>query len=297
MLNDRGSYWAKSKTFFNILREQMRKVQVWPTGAVLAYYFLLSLIPLLIVAGNILPYLNLDISTIMPYIEEAMPHYIFNQLESVIKSVFNESNTGVLSIASVGALWSASRGMNAMQYSMNLVYETERRKNVVFARLFSVVVTLFLILGLAILMLVFGFGQMILDYITQTFHLQRTISEVFQHYRSPVTMLALFFIFCLVYYVVPNVKLRFSDIFPGALFATLSWIFVSQAFAIYVTFFFKSPQSYGALGTIVLLLLWLQVSGVIITLGGILNASIASYQHRRKQEKEVVVSRNHSNKH
>ena len=275
----------KVSLFIQVLRSRAKTVQLFPTGAVLAYYFMLSVFPLLIIAGNILPYLDLDTSMVMPYIQEAVPNYIYSQLEPTIKSLFSDSNTGLLSIASIGALWSASRGMNAMQFSMNSIYDVDKRKNVVIARLFSMLVTIILIFGLAVLMIVFGFGQTILNYVTETFHLPGEISVIFQNYKSPVTMISLFLIFCLVYYVVPNVKLRLVTIFPGAAFSTVSWMAVSQAFAIYVRFFFSGPQRYAAFSTIILLMLWMQFSGVIITLGAILNATIELYNIKKEEHK------------
>ncbi|MDN6625668.1 MAG: YihY/virulence factor BrkB family protein [Pisciglobus halotolerans] len=271
--------------FIHVLKGRAQTVQLFPSGAVLAYYFMLSVFPLLIIAGNILPYLDLDTSMVLPYIQEAVPNYIYSQLEPSIKSLFSESNTGLLSIASIGALWSASRGMNAMQFSMNSIYNVERRQNVVIARLFSMLVTIILIFGLAVLMIVFGFGQTILNYVTETFRLPGEISDIFQNYKWPVTMISLFLIFCLVYYVVPNVKLKLVTVFPGAVFSTVCWMAVSQAFAIYVRFFFSGPQRYAAFSTIILIMLWLQFSGVIITLGAILNATIELYR-MKKQEHE-----------
>ncbi|MEK4947764.1 YihY/virulence factor BrkB family protein [Carnobacterium sp. FSL W8-0810] len=272
------------KSFFEILVKKYQEAEVWNSGAIIAYYFLLSVFPIIVVIGSLLPHLHLDIAEIVPYIEKAVPKYFFDQLESIIIQLFTRTNNGILSLAVFGAFWSASRGMTAMQISMNKAYGVKPRRNVVIIRLFSIIVTTLMILSLIAMVIVFGFGQLILEYITPVFELPLRISETFQNLRWPVTMSVLFIVFCLLYYFVPHAKLSFRRVLPGAIFSTIGWMLVSQVFAIYVEYFAFGAKSYGAIGTFMILLIWLQVIGALLTVGAVINAAVEVYQNGEFEE-------------
>ena len=267
------------KKFIFILIQKYREAEVWNSGAIISYYFLLSIFPIIIVIGNVLPYLHLDVAELLPYIENVVPAYFFDQVEHLLTSWFTQSSGGVLSIAVIGALWSSSRGMNAMQLSMNKAYGVEPRRNIVIIRLFSLILTTLIILSIMVLVIIFGFGQLILEYITPVFELPLMISETFQSLKWPVTVIVLFVIFCLLYYFVPHAKVSFKSVLPGAAFSTIGWMMVSQAFAIYVEYLAFDTKSYGAIGTFMILLIWLQIIGALMTAGAVINAAIDVYQN------------------
>lgn len=262
-----------------ILIQKYREAEVWNSGAIISYYFLLSIFPIIIVIGNVLPYLRLEVEELLPYIENAVPTYFFDPIENLLTNWFTQSSGGVLSIAVIGALWSASRGMNAMQLSMNKAYGVKPRRNIVIIRLFSLIVTTLIIISIMALVIVFGFGQLILEYITPVFEVPLMISETFQSLKWPVTMTVLFAIFCLLYYFVPHIKIAFKSVLPGAAFSTSGWMLVSQAFAIYVKYFTFGAESYGTIGTFIILLIWLQVIGALMTAGAVINATIDVYKN------------------
>ena len=266
------------KKFSLILIQKYREAEVWNSGAIISYYFLLSVFPIIIVVGNILPYLRLDIAELLPYIENVVPSYFFDQIEHLLMNWFTKSSSGILSLAVVGALWSASRGMNAMQVSMNKAYGVEPRRNIVIIRLFSLILTTVLILMIMVLVIIFGFGQLILEYITPVFELPLMISETFQSLKWPVTMSVLFVIFCLLYYFVPHAQIAFKKVLPGAVISTIGWMLVSQVFAIYVEYFAFGTKSYGTIGTFMIMLIWLQVIGALMTAGAVINAALEVYQ-------------------
>ena len=267
------------KKFSSIVIQKYREAEVWNSGAIISYYFLLSIFPIIVVIGNVLPYFRLNAAELLPYIEDAVPSYFFDQVEDLLTSWFTRSSGGILSIAVIGALWSASREMTAMQVSMNKAYGVEPRRNIVIIRLFSLILTTLLIFSIMLLVIIFGFGQLILEYITPIIDIPSTISETFQSLRWPVTMIVLFIIFCLLYYFVPHARIPFKSVLPGAAFSTIGWMLVSQVFAVYVEYFAIGTKSYGTIGTFMIMLIWLQVIGALMTAGAVINAAIDVYQN------------------
>ncbi|WP_034549653.1 YihY/virulence factor BrkB family protein [Carnobacterium funditum] len=266
------------KQFIGILWTKYKVAEVTNSGAVIAYYFLLSLFPLLIVIGNLLPLLNLSPETVYPYLDRAVPAYLVENLKPTMDKILTSGSNGVLSIAAIGTLWSASRGMNAMQISMNKAYGVEPRKNIIFIRLASITFTVALITGLILLVVVFSFGQLILEGLTPLLKLPPDLIDMFLSIRWPVTMFTLFFSFSLLYYFVPNAKLNLKLVLPGAIFSTIGWILITQAFTVYVSYFAVGTLSYGAIGTLIVFMLWLNLLGALLTVGALVNATIVEYQ-------------------
>lgn len=265
--------------FFETIQRKYQEAEVTNSSVIIAYYLLLSFFPIVIIIGNLLPLLNLDINTILPYFSTIIPEAIYKEIVETIHRLLTSSSSGMLSFGIVAAFWAASKGMNAMQVSMNKAYGVEPRKNMFVIRLASLAFTLILVLGIVALVLVFSFGQVVLNYLTPLLQLPEELVAIFQSVKWPVTLFVLLFVFTLVYYMVPNAQVKVKFVLPGAIFATIGWVLLSQAFAIYVRYFSGRTLSYGSVGIFIVLMLWLNGSGIVLTLGAVINASIDEFRH------------------
>lgn len=265
--------------FFETIQRKYQEAEVTNSSVVIAYYLLLSFFPIVIIIGNLLPLLNLDINTILPYFATMIPEAIYKEITETIHRLLTSSSSGMLSFGIVAAFWAASKGMNAMQVSMNKAYGVEPRKNMFVIRLASLAFTLILVLGIVALVLVFSFGQVVLNYLTPLLQLPEELVAIFQSVKWPVTLFVLLFVFTLVYYMVPNAQVKVKFVLPGAIFATIGWVLLSQAFAVYVRYFSGRTLSYGSIGIFIVLMLWLNGSGIVLTLGAVINASIDEFRH------------------
>jgi membrane protein len=95
----------KCKRFFAIIKAHFSSADIGMTSIVSAYYFLLSLFPLLIAAGNILPYLNIDPAFVLTYLKQMLPKDVFNILKSIIQDLLTKRSTSLLSISAIITLW------------------------------------------------------------------------------------------------------------------------------------------------------------------------------------------------
>ena len=96
------------------------------TSVVVAYYLLLSLFPLMIALGNLLPYLSIDPNTVLSYVQELIPSQIYDFIGPAIENLLTTSSGGLLSISALAALWSASQSINALQIAMNKAFGVDR---------------------------------------------------------------------------------------------------------------------------------------------------------------------------
>ena len=281
-LMDKVKSNEKLMRFIETTQHRMIDSEIGNTSVVVAYYLLLSLFPLLIAVGNILPYLHIDPNDVLPYIAEAIPKAIFNDLKPAIQSLLTQRSGSLLSISALAALWSASQSINALQTAMNKAFGVEQRKNFIIVRLMSLFVILLFLTAIVGVVGVLGLGKTILDLLQPVLHFSTDFIDTFQALKWPITTLVLLVIMCLIYRVVPNAKLTFRSIIPGAIFATIGWMLLSQVFGLYIKYFSSKIASYQIIGSFIVLMLWLNFAATIIILGGIINAVVKEYISNEK---------------
>ncbi|MDN6640048.1 MAG: YihY/virulence factor BrkB family protein [Tetragenococcus sp.] len=264
--------------FFNILKERIKISEFTTYSIVVAYYLLLSLFPLLITVGNILPFLNIDPNSVTPYIQEIIPSTIYQFLGPAIEDLLTQSSGGLLSISAITTIWSASKSINALQKAMNKSLGVEQRAGIV-ARILSVLVLIVFLFAMVALSLVIGAGQVLLDAIQPIFQIPDSFVNIFQTVKWPLTFVALFLLMAIIYWMVPNVKMKIRSILPGSIFATVGWMLLSQVFGLYARYFATTVSGYQIIGSFVVLMLWLNFAAMIIILGSVLNASMEEFYH------------------
>lgn len=255
----------------------MKEAELSSSAVVVAYYLLLSLFPLLITVGNILPYLNLNPDTVLPYVAELMPAEIFQQLKPAVVSLLTQSSTGLLSFSALATLWSASRSISALQKAMDKAYGVEGRKNFLVAKIVAFFMMMLLIVALFAVVLILGIGQDILNWFQSIFNFSTDILDTFSALKWPVVVIGLLLVMMLIYRLLPNAKIHFKQVWPGALFTSIGWLLLSQVFSLYLNYFSPAVASYQIIGSFIILMLWLYIASSIIVLGGVLNAVLAQF--------------------
>ncbi|MHA6260277.1 YihY/virulence factor BrkB family protein [Sporosarcina sp. CAU 1771] len=258
--------------FLKELITRIKKVDVTGLASQLAFFFLLSLFPLLIFLITLLPYLNLDEGQLFIFIREYAPLSVSLLIESTLGEVLSDRNGGLLSIGALATIWSASKGMNALSKALNLSYFTEETRSFLVSRLMSVVFTVVLIAVLVVALTLPIFGQQIGVLVFSYLGLENNFLQLWNQLRWILPPALIFMAFSVIYWLVPNLKLRFISVLPGAIFSTVGWILTSLGFSYYVGNFASYSSTYGSIGAIIVLMMWLYFSGIILMLGGQINA-------------------------
>lgn len=272
------SDWRRMKTaLIQFIRGIMRHYQmanVSDSAAVLAYYVLLSLFPMVLVLGSLLPLFHIDTSTVLNGIEPIVPTSIYHMLEPIIHSFLNAKSGGVLSIGVVVAIWSSSRAVAAFQRTVNRAYGVAQHQNALVNRIGAFFWMVALILFLFALMLIFSFSQVIMEQLTPILHLPLHLINYLNAIRWPFTFVVTFLVLMILFFFVPNARLKWRYVWPGALVATLGWLLLSQGFSLYLKYFMHNIDSYKTIGTFIVLMFWLDFTGLILMFGAVLNATI-----------------------
>ncbi|MBT2738403.1 YihY/virulence factor BrkB family protein [Bacillus sp. ISL-7] len=241
-------------------------------SAQLAYYFLLSLFPLLIVLFTLLPYIPISHQDMLGIVRDFAPVEAMDLIEKNVHDIMNHRNGGLLSFGIIGTIWSSSNGISAIVKAFNKAYNVKESRSFIVSRGMAILLTfgMIFVLILAIILPVFGreigvflFSQM--GYTTEFIKVWDTLSWL-------VSAIILFLIFTGLYWIAPNVKIKCRSAFPGAAFATVGWIISSIGLTFYVGNISNYSLTYGSIGAIIVLMIWLYISAFIIILGGEINA-------------------------
>ncbi|MFJ5772236.1 YihY/virulence factor BrkB family protein [Psychrobacillus sp. NPDC093180] len=260
------------KGYFKHLIVHIQKTDITGLAAQLAYFFLLSLFPLLIFIVTLLPYLNLDEAQVFRFLENYAPQDVYLLIEDTVSDILLTRNGGLLSIGIIGTIWSASNGMNAIVKSLNRSYNLDETRPFFIVRGLSVVFTLIMIVLFAVMLVLPVFGQQIGTILFSYFGFEEGFVKIWNSLRWAITPIIMLMVLTALYWIVPNQKLFLRSVFPGAIFATVGWIIVSLGFSYYVSNFGNYSSTYGSIGGIIVLMLWLYISGIMLLVGGQINA-------------------------
>ncbi len=243
-------------------------------------FILMAIFPFIMVLLTLIQYLPISPELIVDSVSKIMPDNFRPIIEFIVNDLMkNASSKGtLLSITVVTALWSASRGVIGILRGLNAVYRTKEQRNYILQRILATVYTLIFV-GIVIVTLTFlVFGNRLQFVIMKYIPMLKNFNAMIVFSRSIVTILLLALFFMVIYKTFPNVKTKWRDQVPGALFASVGWMVLSFFFSIYVDNYAKHSYMYGSLTTIVLLILWLYFCMNLIFIGGSINEFLESYE-------------------
>ncbi|AGT30827.1 ribonuclease yfkH [Geobacillus genomosp. 3] len=270
-------------TFIRELARRFTEDEVPRLSAELAYYFLLSLFPFLLFLMTLLAYLPIPHEDVLALVRQYAPKEALHLIETNVHHLMDEQNGKLLSLSIIGAIWSASNGMGAIMRAFNRAYDVEENRPFWVARGLSIVLTVGMIAVIIVALVLPVFGRMIGLFLFSTLGLSEHFLTVWNTFRWTTSSLLLFAVFTALYYFAPNKQLRCVNVVRGALFATAGWIATSLAFAYYVNHFANYTAMHGSLGGMIVLMIWLYLSGMVLVLGGEMNAIFDCGREGRKR--------------
>src|SRR4051812_38872448 len=245
-------------------------------AAQLAYYFFLSLFPallFLVALASFLPVAGL-IDTITAALGRVAPQEVIDLVQGQLILIAKAKNGGLLTIGIIGTVWSTASGMNAVIDAINQAYNIEERrpfwKTKLVALALTVVLAVFIVFSFALVLVGPGMGEKIAGWL----HLAPVFGWTWWMLHWPVVFTLMILGVGLIYYHAPDVKQTWVWVAPGSILATLLWIGACVAFRYYVTHFASYNATYGAIGGIIVALLWFYVSALVLLAGAELNAEI-----------------------
>jgi membrane protein len=258
---------------------EIQEDNVFGSAAELSYYFLLALFPFLIFVTSVIG-LVLGSGTgtrhmLFNYLARIMPPSAFQLIDATMYEVSTASSGGKLSFGILAALWAASNGLTAITGSLNTAYDLKETRPWWKQRLVSIGLTMALsVLIIGALVLVVAGGK-IAEWLAAHYGFGPVFPTAWKIIQWPVVFACIMLAFALIYYFAPDFrKQAWQWLTPGAAIGVVLWLLVSLGFRVYLHFFNSYSATYGSLGAVIILMLWLYFTGAAVLIGGEINSEI-----------------------
>ena len=249
------------------------------TSVAVAYYWLISIFPLLMIVVNILPYFQIPISNFLLTIKEFLPDTIYEVVTKIAREVLTQPSTGLLSFAILSALWTFSKSMDFLQKAFNKAYGVAKNRGIISHQLMSLLVSFGLQILFALALFLSMFGHMLLDFLKSHWQVEGSILSYLQDFTGPLIYALLFAILIMLYYFLPNVKVtRIRYIVPGSTFVVLTIISLLNIFSVYFNNYVNYLVDVRFFSSIivVVMMFWFILIAKILIIGAVINASVQS---------------------
>lgn len=254
--------------------------EVLTRSAALSYYFLLALFPFLLFLVSLLSLFAEHNPQLRDNIVSALggmaPGSATQLLHRVVRETFTSTDGAwKLAVGIGGAFWAASGGISAIMEALNVIYDTRetrpwwKQKFTVLALTLAIAV-----LGIFALLLAL-YGGKIGGTIGSEIGMGTLFRWAWKILQWPVSFAAMLLAFSTLYYFAPNLRERkWHWVSPGSVAGVTLWIAASIGFRVYLHYFNHYSATYGSIGAVIILLLWLYITGFAILTGGEVNRVI-----------------------
>lgn len=255
-------------------------------AAQLSYYALLALFPALIFLTALMGLFSVErfMPELMSYLRDVVPADALMMVQRFLTQVAEGSGANILSLGALGALWASSSGVTAIMDALNVVFGVkEDRRPFWRVRLTAILLTIalagFVILSLGLVL----YGPTIGRWVADQMGYGIAFTWIWNVLQWPMIAGFMLIVVGAIYHICPDRRVkRWSWITPGSLFAVVMWLLVSLGFKAYVDNFGNYNKVYGSIAGVIVLMLWFYWSGMVLLLGGEINAEIEKAEAERK---------------
>ena len=251
--------------------------EVLNRSAALAYYFVSALFPMIFfmmaVLGLFAQSHDLQ-SGLLNYTARFMPADAYRLVQKTLQEVTNHSSGLKLAFGLALALWSGSGGVSSVMDALNRCYHVKESRPWWKQRIMSVALTVAISALTIMALTIVLYGGDIADFVGRHVGLSSFSVMVWHIVQWPIAFLFVVMAFALLYFWGPDAKQQWQWITPGSLVGVVAWIGASLLFRVYLHYFNSYSKTYGSLGAVIVLLLWLYISGLAILMGAEINSEI-----------------------
>jgi membrane protein len=245
-----------------------------------AYFWVFAIPPLLILVVMIAALLNRV--TNVPVVEHLreliqdraptdMADVLLNLVDDAVAKVGgNVASFGAIATALL-ALWSGSNAVSILIKGFNRAYGVPETRPFLRQKIVTFGLTLMIVAMINLAFVLLVFGQRIGDWIADRLGFGTLFNALWTLARWPIAVFGILFMLTLLYWLGPNVQQPFRWLSPGSIVATILWLLVVGLFSLYLTL--SNPASaYGVVGSVIVLLVFLNFTGIVFFLGAEVNA-------------------------
>ena len=278
-LRPRVPEYPNRRTWRKIVTKIWNKLfddEVFGRCAQFAYYWLFSLFPLLILIAVLIAYspLSSSVDRWLNALNNVLPSEAFVLIRNTFYEITGQQRHGLISFSFLVVIWASSSGMGALITSLNKAFDAQYSRPWWRERMLAIALTLGLAFFVISTLALIFFGDHISARAADTFGFGSTLTVLWHLGQWFVVILFVLLGLELVYYFAPNIKQKWELFTPGAIFALVFWLGISYGLRLYASRVANYSATYGTLGGVMVLMIWLYLMGVAILIGGVINAVV-----------------------
>lgn len=248
-------------------------------SAALTYYLLFAIFPLLIFVSTLLGVLELDIASITAVLAPILPSDVVDIIRTYLEYVAANQSRQLLWFSLVFSIWFPMRSTGCLMHSLRKAFGRSAPENILLGQLRTLLFTIWMIFVIGLTLALVVVGRRALYFLSGFLPLAETFISVWGYLRFIILGLVMAISLGILYQLALGQRRPLREVLPGVGSSLAAWLLLSMAFSYYVENMARYAQLYGSIATIVVVLLWLYMSGQVLILGAELSASLI---HRKK---------------
>ncbi len=270
--------------FIKKLINEVIKDELFSLANELTYKILLSMFPFVIFLMTILGFLNIDGNILIYELTDYLPYEVLNIFITFVDEVIDHKNATLLSTSLLVSIFSASSGFKAVMRGINKSYGLKETRNIISVNLISIALMLVFAVTIVISLATLIFGDSIFSFLSKHFYITSFATRIYGGITFFIVLFFLLFVIMLIYKVSCCNKITFKQTLPGAAITVTLWLIASKIFNIYVNNFSKYSKVYGSIGSLFILLIWLNIIAVILLIGSEVNALFETDLYNKNED-------------
>ena len=248
-------------------------------SAALTYYLLFAMFPLLIFLSNLVGFFAVDIEGFLRQLGTIIPAEVLDLLIQYLRYVSRVSSRTLMTFSLIFSIWFPMRSTGCLMHSLRKAFGRSAPENMLLTQLRNLLFTVWMILVIGLTLVLVVVGRRAMHFLSRILPLSETFIGVWGYLRFIILGLVMAISLGILYQLALGQRRPLREVLPGVGSSLTAWLLLSMAFSYYVENVAQYARLYGSIATIVVVLLWLYMSGQILILGAELSAALI---HRKK---------------
>jgi membrane protein len=266
----------------------MKKSSISLRANAISYSFIIAFVPAVLFLFTLIPYIPVpDLEeNIMLTLEEVIPHEAFVVIRSTIQDIVSRQQTGLLSISFLISLYFASSGVSAIMNAFNQSSHSIESRNAFKKQLVALLLVFILAMNMIVSAAALAFSSVFLYFMEENGFISDNFTLfLLQAGQWIIILLTSLVAFSSIYYLAPARKRIFPFFSAGSVLASFLSVVSFKVFTIFIENFSNYNKFYGSLGSLIMIIVWINLTALMLLIGFELNASIYAASKNGKEKK------------
>ena len=239
-------------------------------AAGLAYRFLFALFPFAIFVSALAAFVSLAVGLgdptdeILAAVGDNLPPDVASQIAPQLEQVLGQTRPGLLTFGALLALWAAASAISSLMSAMNKAYDVDETRNFIVKSGLAILLTVVGSVGVIFAFVTLVGGSVASEQLVQQLGIDDSVWTTISLIRFPIVLVMVAIAVAVLFRFGPNVAVSFRWTLVGGFVFAVGWVAATVLFSLYVANFANYANTYGALGGVIVLMLWFYITALLL---------------------------------